>query len=130
MLIFINIIVVFIFCHCDVVAKVDFIRDSDTNKITNFIGELLKDNNEKEFSSIQDVTVMKLSSKSDNDQSDLFNKVLSATIKNYAVLLATSSYDFNVQKTRAPAFVIIFINFKVRVSVHQFIKLIYHYFFE
>ena len=113
MLIFIKIFVVFIFYRCDVFAKVNLIEDSNVNKTTNFIGELLNDNNKKEFSSIQDVTVMKLSL-SDNNQSDLFNEVLSETIKNYPVLLATFSYDFKVQKTRAPGFVIIFFNFEVR----------------
>ena len=114
-------------CRCDVFAKVNLIEDSNVNKITNFIGELLNDNNKKEFSKIQDVTVMKLSL-SDNNQSVLFNEVLSATIKNYPVLLATFSYDFNVQETRAPGFVIIFFNFEVRFSVHQFIKSIIYSF--
>ena len=121
MLIFIKIFVVIIFCRCDVFAKVNFIEGSNVNKTTNFIGELLSENNKKEFSSIQDVTIMKLSL-SDNNQSDLFNEVLSATIKNNPVLLSTFSYNFNVQKTRAPGFVIIFFNFEVRFSFHQFIK--------
>ena len=114
-------------CRYDVFAKIDFIEDSDVNKITNFIGELLNDNNNKEFSNIQDVTVMKLSF-SDNNQSDLFNEVLSATIKNNPVLLATFSFDFKVQETRAPGFVIIFFNFEVRFSCHHFFKSIIYSF--
>ena len=117
MLIFIKIFAVFWLCRCDVFAKVDFIEVPNTNKIANFIGELLNDNSLKEFSRIQDVTVVKLSM--EWDHSDLFYDVLNSTIKTNPVLLSTFINDFNIQRARVPTFVIIFFNLEVSVFILQ-----------
>lgn len=131
MMIYIKIFVIFLLCGCDVFAKVNFLQVTKTNKIANFIGELLNNHNNKEFSSIQDITIVKLSLEC--EQSDLFNEVLNTTIVNNPVLLTIYSFDFNVQRTRTPGFVFIFFNFEVRISILQLMKsMIYftHNFFK
>lgn len=119
-----KIFVIFLLYCWDVHGKVNIIEDSNANKIANFIGELLNDSNQKYFSMIQDVTIVTISEEWNNN--DLFYDVLNAAIKNNPVLISTSDYNFFLQTTRAPAFVIIFFDFEVSHFVFPFDHLFIH----